>query len=173
MATPARYLGFALVILGATGLSVGYVGWKDAASRSNPPVESAAVSTAKKPTVKKPAGRRRPARKTPATKTPTLQGSRLSPTSAVLRTTRTTRRPQPTKTPTAAPAPAPAPAQATPAKVIITAPSRKLVIMQRTMLGSGAALIAGVMLVSVSLYERPPKRPRSGADEMLNEPVPF
>jgi hypothetical protein len=163
-----RYLGFSLVILGAAGLSVGYMGWKDAASRSVSATDPAARRVVTRSTKPKPAARAAP---------------KLSPTQELLRTT--ARPPQQSSQADKAPArysvgptlsasPSPVKIAATSQpKVVIATTSAKLDMVKRTVAWSGGSLVAGLLLVSISLYERPPRQSRSGADELLNEPVPF
>jgi hypothetical protein len=58
----------------------------------------------------------------------------------------------------------------------IAAPTTAPTVMnrwRRMMIWGGGGMIVGLISIGVSLHERPPKGPRSGADEMLNEPVPF
>jgi hypothetical protein len=150
MASPVtRYIGFALVVLGAAGLSIGYVGWKDAATRNTALGQNNTTVTRAAPKV-------------------TIK--RLSPTTNKSFSTsapRATARQSPTQkrlTQLASAKPASSPA---------VAPSRKLATMQRTMTWSFAPLLIGLTLVSISLYERPPKLPRSGADELLRNDMPF
>ena len=155
----ARYLGFALIILGASGLAVGYMGWKDAVTREAslvyPSAESAAKGVAPRGSV------------------------RITPTSPTRRaTTAPTRQRRMVRRPTTAPRravavqPVVSPVSAE-NKIVLTTPSRTIATMRRTMYWGGGSLVIGVILVGFSLHEKPPQRPRSGADEMLNEPLPF
>src|SRR5690349_3091907 len=79
-----RYLGFSLVMLGAAGLSVGYMGWKDAASRAVATTDPAGNGAGKRVVVK--------TVKTTATAKPKAGATasnppKLSPTQELLRTT--------------------------------------------------------------------------------------
>ena len=172
MASPiTRYIGFALVILGAAGASVGYVGWKDAANQQTV-VTAPAPTPAIRIIPKKPAAKAPVAKKAPAKATSSSAASPAAPrpqtsTSATKPPAKASQTPRPKSAPLAA-----KPA-AVPTTAVLSAPPRRLKLMQHTMAGSAVALVAGVVLVSISLYERPPKQPRSGADELLKEPIPF
>ena len=120
-----KYAGLALIVAGGAGVSIGYVGGKDAEARR---------ATAMKIEVR------------PAPATPAKTGTRTAAAK--------TKAP-----PKVAAAAAPKPAVVTP--------------WRRMMIWGGGGVVFGLISVGWSLHERPPKQPRSAADEMLNEPVPF
>ena len=62
-----------------------------------------------------------------------------------------------------------------PPKVAAAAAPKQVVVTpwRRMMIWGGGGVVFGLISVGWSLHERPPKAPRSAADEMLNEPVPF
>jgi hypothetical protein len=121
-----KYAGLALIVIGGAGVSIGYVGGKDAEARR---------STAMKIEIK------------PAMNAP------LKSTGA-----RTTAKAK-TKVP--------------PPKVAAAPKATAMTPWRRMMILSGGSVVFGLIGVGWSLHERPPKQPRSAADEMLNEPVPF
>ena len=156
----ARYLGFTLIILGASGLAVGYMGWKDAVTR-----EAALVDPGKRSNVNAVAPAKGSVRITATQPTRRTTGSVARPRRTARRATTAPYRPATVRQiATAAPAKV---------NVVLTAPSRTIATMRRTMAWGGGSLLVGLVLVGFSLYEKPPQRPRSGADEMLNEPLPF
>lgn len=155
----ARYLGFSLIILGAAGLAVGYMGWKDAVTREAALVYPSSDAGAKGIAAAKGSVRitRPTTRRTTATPTRPRRTARRATTA-------------PYRPATAQPVATVAPAVG---NVVLTVPSRTIVTMRRTMYWGGGSLVIGLVLVGFSLHEKPPQRPRSGADEMLNEPLPF
>ena len=135
----ARFAGLLLILAGGVGVSVGYVGGKDAQQRlaaaSKVEVRRETVSTAQKKII-------------------ISKGSQRTATAARKK---------------------PAPATQQTRRVIeMKVASPKIAQRWRRMIWwGGGAIGIGIISVGWSLYERPPQAPRSGADEMLNEPVPF
>ena len=139
----SRLFGLLFVLAGAAALTVGYFGWKEA---SNP-----AVTMLPPPAPAVRAADVKPPPRAAVTVTPTAKAKALKKA----------------KLATVKPAPATAAAPA-------ASPVRldRVVFWRRTMAWSGAALALGLAFVGYSLHDRP-KIIRSGADEMLNEPLPF
>jgi hypothetical protein len=143
----SRLFGLLFILAGAAALTVGYFGWKEA---SNPTVTMLPPT----PPAAARAAAAKPASRTAVSITPTAKGigakrAKVAP---------------PAKAASATAAAAAAPAS----------PVRldRVAFWRRTMAWSGAALALGLAFVGYSLHDRP-KIIRSGADEMLNEPLPF
>ncbi|MEO6436800.1 MAG: hypothetical protein ABIP55_13710 [Tepidisphaeraceae bacterium] len=144
--TLTRFGGFALIVLGSVGLTTAYARWTDARTR-------VAILTE------------------PATQP--SNGTSLSPRSPSsseisIQTVRPARRTLAQrsagrKTSTRAPS------MSNPASKSATSEHLGVIAAQRKMAWSAGSFFAGLVLVTFSLYERPPVQPRSGADEMLSE----
>lgn len=143
----SRLIGLLFILAGVAALTVGYFGWKEATNPTVtmlPPPPPGAVRTADA--------------KPPARASLTITSSSKA---AVAKKAKVA--------PAAKTAPATAAAPQPP-----VSPVRldRVAFWRRTMAWSGAALALGLAFVGYSLHDRP-KIIRSGADEMLNEPVPF
>jgi hypothetical protein len=142
-----RTAGLVLIVIGAAGLTVGYLGWKDQSARMLLVQATPPADPAKPANLQPPAARHRTSRGAG-------RASAVPRKASPGRTAKLPPRQQPVVTQDAG--------------ATGTAAAWKY-----SMKVSGGALLAGVLLVLLSLHERPPKLPRSAADEMLNDPVPF
>lgn len=148
-------LGLTMVLAGATAATVGYVAEREARTRAsvivvrNPVSKTVNAQPTKKRTVTK---ARKPARPAATTQQTVAETRRRLAAAAVAR-----------ESVSAASAPkANAPALA-------AARSKWRYVMW----WGGGALVVGLASVAYSIYERPPKLPASGADELLNDAPPF
>jgi hypothetical protein len=145
----SRLIGLLFVVVGVAALMVGFFGWREA---SNPTVTALPAVT---PAAVRPAQ----VKATPRSGTGLVSPNRTK--LAVKAKARPVAKP-PTAT-------AAAPAAATAAGSLML---QRIIFWRRTMAWSGAALAIGLGFVGYSLRDRA-KIIRSGADEMLNEPMPF
>ena len=148
----SRLIGLLFIVVGVAALMVGFFSWREASNpavSALPPVTPAAV---------------RPAEVKAAPRTGAGSVSAARTKLAVKAKARPVAKP-PTAAPTATTTVAAPAAVGSPAL-------QRIIFWRRTMAWSGAALAIGLAFVGYSLHDRA-KIIRSGADEMLNEPMPF
>ena len=159
-------LGLAMVLAGATAATVGYVGGREATTQSaivvsKPPVAPAKARTPAKATTRKSGAT--------ATKTPVHNPSTPPTTQEIIAETRR----RVAADAAVARNAAAISAAGSPANTKTTVSPMLTAKWRRLMWWGGGALVVGLASVGYSLYERPPKVPTSGADELLNDAPPF
>lgn len=153
-------LGLAMVLAGATAATVGYVAARESRARASVVITPAPAVKAAKPQPVKP--------RTTAKRTVKKNAKRPVAAPTTQATVAETRRRLAAATVARNAVAAASAPPAIPVPVLV-APSK----WRGVMWWGGGAFVVGLASVAYSLYERPPKLPTSGADELLNDAPPF